>query len=155
VVDGNIRQGGADSPYHLESEPFEVSPWGGIEVTDVRLEPNDSVSFVVPTVAYPQTYESVFPYVGVEMKSDEVGREFCTTCSFRPWASTADVVSATVTVVRKNGKRELHQARFVDGRWVAATKLKAGESAFVDAGGVRDSNGETNGSPSASVAGTK
>ena len=155
VVDGNIRQSGADSPYHLESEAFEVKPWDGIEVTDIRLEPNDSVSFVVPTIAYPQTYESVFRYVGVEMKGDEVGREFCTTCSFRPWASTADVVSATVRVVRKNGKLESHEAELIDGRWVAPTKLKVGETAFVDAGGVVDGYGETNGAPSASVAGTK
>ena len=152
-------QDGADAPYHLESEPFEVKPWNGIEVTDMRLEPdvdqNDSVSFVVPPIVYPQTYESLFRYVGVEIKGDEVGKEFCTTCSFRPWALGSEVESATVTVVRKNGKLEYHEAELIDGRWVADTKLKLGEKAYVDAGGVIDGYGETNGERSTTLAGVK
>ena len=125
----------------------------------MRLEPdvdqNDSVSFVVPPIVYPQTYESLFRYVGVEIKGDEVGKEFCTTCSFRPWALGSEVESATVTVVRKNGKLEYHEAELIDGRWVAATKLKLGETAFVDAGGVVDGYGETNDERSTTLAGVK
>ncbi|MGH2753019.1 MAG: neutral/alkaline non-lysosomal ceramidase N-terminal domain-containing protein [Actinomycetota bacterium] len=154
VVEGNIRQDGASVPYTLGSEPFEVKSWDGIVVNDLRLEPDGSVSFS-DRVTYPQTYESEFPYVAVETKSDEIGNQFCTTCSFRPWASTSHIVSATVTVLRKNGKRELHTARLVGDRWVADTKLNPTETAFVDVGGVRDANGETNGTPSASVARTK
>ena len=155
VVDGNIRQDGADVPYHLESGSFRVGPWDGIEVTDIRLEPDDSVSFVVPAIVYPETYESPFPYVDRVMENDNLGRPFCMQCSFRPWALGSEVASATVTVVRKNGKLESHRASFVNGRWVANTRLKAGETAYVEKGGVVDGYGETNGARSASVAGTK
>jgi hypothetical protein len=159
VVDGNIRQAGADTPYHLESEAFHVGAWDGIEVTDMRLEPdvdqNDSVSFVVPTIVYPETYESPFRYVGKVMQTDNFGRPFCMQCSFRPWALGSEVESATVTVVRKNGKLEYHEAELIDGRWVADTKLKLGETAYVDAGDVVDEYGETNGERSTTLAGVK
>ena len=159
VVDGNIRQDGADTPYHLESEAFHVGAWDGIEVTDMRLEPdvdqNDSVSFVVPTIVYPETYESPFRYVGKVMQSDNFGRPFCMQCSFRPWALGSEVESATVTVVRKNGKLEYHEAELIGERWVADTRLKLGETAYVDAGGVVDEYGETNGERSATLAGVK
>ena len=55
VVDGRIRQAGQVAPYHLVSQPFTVSPWGGIQVTDVRADPGGAVSFVVPPIAYPRT----------------------------------------------------------------------------------------------------
>jgi len=158
-VDGNIHQDGESVPYHLESEPFHVGAWNGIEVTDMRLEPdvdqNDSVSFVIPKIVYPETYESPFRYISKVIENDNLGHPFCTTCSFRAWAVTGDVVSATVTVVRKNGMLEHHEAELIDGRWVADTKLKLGESAYVAAGGVVDEYGETNGQPSAVLQGVK
>jgi hypothetical protein len=47
VVDGQIRKDGAPEPYHVESEPFEVRPWPGITVEDLRVEDDGTVSFRV------------------------------------------------------------------------------------------------------------
>src|SRR6185295_18689798 len=54
VVDGQIRSGRADQPYHLESAPFTVSPWGGLTASDPQRSA-DSVSFVADA-SYPRTY---------------------------------------------------------------------------------------------------
>ena len=43
---------GRVKPYNLVSEPFEVRPWDGITVDDIRAEPDGSVSFTVGP-AYP------------------------------------------------------------------------------------------------------
>ncbi|HEX2295883.1 MAG TPA: hypothetical protein VHN37_11295 [Actinomycetota bacterium] len=151
VVDGHIRQSGESVPYHLESKPFEVRPWDGVEVSDLRLEPG-GVSFTARS-SYPETYEgSPFPYVKVEKKNDEVGVPFCTTCSFRPWDTSGQVVGATVTVVRNgSGRVETVPAQLVGDRWVAAVKLRHNDTVFVDAGAVVDEHGERNAARSASL----
>ncbi len=145
VVDGVIHRGGANVPYHLES-PFGVSPWRGIVARDLRAEPGGGVSFVVDPVAYPRTYASPFRYV-----HDSGDRVLCKECAFRPWASTAPIASAVVTIARAHGKRRYATATFAGGRWYADVSLRPGERAFVDAGGVLDANGETNGSPTNDV----
>ncbi|MEA2461597.1 MAG: hypothetical protein QOH90_1774 [Actinomycetota bacterium] len=147
VVDGTIHQDGAAVPYHLESDTFSVSPWDGIQVTDLRIDPGArSASFAVPAYSYPQTYESEFPYVKVQMENDNVGVPFCVTCSFRAWATSGTVTSAVLTIDHKAGPDQQVQARLVDGRWVAPIRLRKGDSIFVAAGAVRDNYGETNGS---------
>ncbi len=163
TVDGNIRIGGEDTPYEIDSEPFTVSPWDGIVVTGFR-EDDGSVSFEVPEIKYPQTYASEFPYVQVAMK-EETGdgeipngerKQFCTTCSFRPWASGSTVATATVTIERADGSREQVPATLgEDGRWHADADLYEGDTAFVERGGVVDTYGEINGERSAEVRGTK
>ena len=75
----------------------------------------------------------------------------CRTCSFRPWASTGEVATATVTVVRAGGGVDLVPASLVDGRWVADAAVGDGDAAFVDRGGVVDSYGEINGTATPSV----
>ena len=156
VIDGLIRQAGADAPYHLESDSFTVSPWNGLEVADLKAEPNGSVSFTVSS-GYPQTYESAFPYVSVQMLGeageDAVNDPFCATCSFRPWATSGTVRSATVTVVRADGSTQLVPAQLSDGRWIAKTNLGPGDSAFVAAGDVVDNYGEVNSNASTQIAG--
>ncbi|MDQ3953020.1 MAG: neutral/alkaline non-lysosomal ceramidase N-terminal domain-containing protein [Actinomycetota bacterium] len=150
VVDGHIRQDGEPVPYQVESQPFEVKPWDGVEVTDLRIDPG-AVSFRASS-NYPRTYEgSPFPYVRVETKDDVTGVPFCTTCSFRPWATSGSIVSASVTVVRSTGTVEVVPAQLVDGRWTAPVELLPGDSAFVDAGAVVDEHGERNAAPSATV----
>lgn len=139
VVDGVLRTGGAAEPYHLESEPFEITPWEGIAVTDLQEEPDGSVSFLVD-VTYPRTYESGFRYI-----ADDEGDVLCRTCSFRPWASTAGIASAAVTVTRADTTDEIVPAALVDGRWVAPTALGPGDTAMVARGGVVDAFGEING----------
>ena len=150
VVDGQIRQAGEVAPYHLVSQPFTVSPWGGIQVTDVRADPGGAVSFVVPPIAYPRTPTATAAPTFIR---DDHRTDVCKTCSFRPWASTADVASATVTVVRASGATEQAAASLVDGRWVAPVALQPGDRAYVAAGGVRDTWGEINGTASAGVLG--
>lgn len=141
VVDGAIRTAGVTGPYHLESDGFDVGAWEGVRVEDARVEPDGSVSFVVPTIAYPRTYASPFRFV-----RDDGSTKLCKACSFRPWASSGTVASATVTVEREGGAVEQIAATLVAGRWVAATNLGAGDSAAVARGGVVDTFGEINGS---------
>jgi hypothetical protein len=139
VVDGLIRQGGANEPYHLESAPFTVSPWTGVTVAEAKVEAGGSVSFVA-AAAYPRTYDSSFAYI-----QDDGNAVLCKTCSFRPWASSSPVVAAMVHVVRANGAVEDVPAAFKGGRWVAATALRAGDVATIRPGAVVDAAGATNG----------
>ncbi|HUF32300.1 MAG TPA: hypothetical protein VMN58_03710, partial [Acidimicrobiales bacterium] len=123
VVDGVIRQARSNTPYHLESDPFAVVPWDGIAVHDLRLEDGGSVSFIVDPIEYPRTYSSP-----IRMVRDDGRNTICKTCSFRPWARTGEVSTATVTVLGPNGKvRRAVDATLQDGRWVAATRLKKSE----------------------------
>ena len=138
VVDGVSRLDGADQRYHLVSAPFAVTPWTGVTASDPRLESGGAVSFAAAST-YPRTYPSPFPYV-----RDDGGAVLCRTCSFRPWASGAEVTSAVVTVMGPDGTRRVPATRQGD-RWVAATRLAASESATIAPGGLRDAFGETNG----------
>ena len=139
VVKGTIRQGGQGVPYRLASDAFTVSRWKGLALGDARVSPSGSSSFTAASV-YPRTYESPFPFI-----ADDGGTALCKTCTFRPWASGAEVVSAVVTVTRTNGDVEKVPATLRAGRWVAPTALRAGDTAVVAPGAVRDANGETNG----------
>ena len=139
VVNGHVRDGGQTKTYHLESEPFTVSPWTGVTADDARVEPDGSVSFSASST-YPRTYESPFRFI-----KDDGRTDVCKTCTFRPWASGAEVVSAVVTVVRTDGSEQQVEASREGDRWVAATALAAGDTAVIRAGGLRDANGETNG----------
>jgi len=150
VVDGNIHTGGKVAPYHLESNPFTVSPWAGIQVSDVQADPGGAMSFVVDPIVYPRTPTATAAPTFIK---DDGRKDVCKTCSFRPWASTGSVASATVTVVRATGGTDQVPATLVNGRWVASAALQPGDRAFVDAGGVHDTWGEINGAPSASVTG--
>jgi hypothetical protein len=139
VVEGTTRSAGTDEPYRLESDPFTVSPWTGVTATRGRLEDAGAVSFDAAAV-YPRTYDSPFPYV-----SDDGGSLVCRTCTFRPWASGAEVVTATVTVRSPAGERRVDAVRRGD-RWVADAHLVPGETATIEPGDLRDAFGETNGS---------
>lgn len=140
VVDGAIRAAGATTPYRLESERFEVAPWDGITISDIRVDGGD-VSFVVDPIAYPRTYQSPLRFVG-----DSGGAGICKTCSFRPWATTGTAKSVTVEVVDGTGQVvRTVEATLVDGRWVANADLGPGLEARIARGAVRDTWGEING----------
>ena len=54
VVDGRRRKGRAVQPYRVESAPFEVQPWDGITVEDLKVDGDGRVSFKVgPRTARP------------------------------------------------------------------------------------------------------
>jgi hypothetical protein len=181
TVEGERREGGRRVPYRLESAEFAVRPWSGVTVEDTRREAGGAVSFAVgprrtievtsggpPVTAelgpidYPDSYDDpAKPRFIREQRTayrDPAAPAvasriewFCFTCSFRPWADVGDAATATVTIVRKNGKTAQVPATERDGRWVTSRTLKAGESAFVAAGCVRDAWGNRNGAPSAVV----
>jgi hypothetical protein len=148
VVDGDFRsQPAFIGDYDIVSEPFTVSAWDGINVHGLTVEDEGSVSFAVDSIEYPKTYDSEFRYVAVDSKGDELGKPFCTTCSFRPWAFGSTVDSATVTVERADGTTEqVPASRGADGRWHADTQLYQGDRAYVAEGGVVDEYGERNAS---------
>lgn len=138
VVDGRRRTAGAEVAYEVVSIPFRVTPWTGVTATDPQPEQGGAVSFAA-SATYPRSYASPFPYV-----QDDGGTVLCRTCSFRPWASGAPVVAATVTVVGPSGTRTV-AATPVGDRWVAATALAPGETASIEPGDLVDEFGETNG----------
>ena len=151
VVDGRRRQGGATVPYRVTSAAFAVTPWTGIEPHDVRIEPDGSTSFAVKPIRYPRTYtpDPVIRFIG-----DDGDPTLCKTCTFRPWARSAEVAQAAVTVVGADGRPVRTAAatlRTTDGRWYAATALAAGERVRIDAGAVRDTFGEINGTATPEV----
>jgi hypothetical protein len=139
VIEGVHRSDGATRPYSLTSAPFVVSRWTGVTAGDAVLAPDGSTSFTASS-AYPRTYDSPFRYV-----ADDGGSVLCKTCTFRPWASAAEVVRAAVTVEGPGGTRRVAATR-VGGRWVGPTRLDPGERAVVLPGDLVDANGEVNGS---------
>ena len=153
VVDGVIRHSGSDTEYHLESAAFDVTPWEGITVSDLRVDPEPiprrgqgvgpltgDVSFVIDPILYPRTYTSSFRYV-----DDDNDQRLCRTCAFRPWATEGTPASATVTVTNASGKVVRRaEAASVNGRWVANTDLHPNEIAWLERGAVRDTWGEGN-----------
>jgi hypothetical protein len=147
VVDGQHRAGGATSPYHLESTPFTVSAWEGIQASDLRAEPDGSVSFTVAPVTYPATYTSPFRFVGLDDEYTAGNVAVCRTCAFRPWAETGAVASANVTVYRSDGSVEQVAAAQSGDRWYAPAGLASGDRAVVERGDVLDTYGELNGNP--------
>jgi len=147
AVTGQIHQGGGVSPYRLFSAPFDVTSWTGVTASKLVRRADGSVAFTTPTVAYPRTYASPIRFV-----HDDGGAKggttslVCKTCTFRPWATGSEVVSAVVTVLNPQGKAvRTVRARLVGGTWVADAHLSRNESAVVLPGGLRDAYGETNG----------
>jgi hypothetical protein len=140
VVAGALRQAGETVPYTLASDTFTVSPWTGVTASEARTDDRGAVSFRARSV-YPRTYDSPFRFV-----ADDGGELLCKTCSFRPWATGAEVVAAVVRVESPGPDRTV-AAVLADGRWLAQTRLRRGESADIPAGGLTDSFGETNGTP--------
>lgn len=154
VVDGVSHLAGRPTPYRLASTPFRVAAWTGVTAQDLTTAARGSVSFRTDPVTYPRTYRSPIPFVhddlgGIDAGSQDTnGSVLCKTCTFRPWATTGQVVSATVTVLDRDGHavRTVAASRTPAG-WSAATALQPGESAVLAPGSLRDAFGETNGRP--------
>jgi hypothetical protein len=147
VVHGAAKHGTV-APYTLTSQAFAVRPWTGVTVGDLVAGPQGSVRFSVPGIAYPRTYASPIRFVhddkGGLPSGDSV---ICKTCTFRPWATRAEVVSVVVSVLDGSGHvlRTVQAHPVEGGLWSADTRLGAGEHAVVLPGGVQDAYGETNG----------
>ena len=154
VVEGAYRSSpGVDKAYEVASEPFTVGAWNGIRVSGLDAAPDGSITFEVEN-EYPRTYKSEFPYIQASgktpqgddvVKNDELGRPFCTTCTFRPWASSGDIVSATVTIEGPSGKAEGVPATCQGNTCTTTYSLHPNDKVYVERGAVVDSYGETNG----------
>jgi hypothetical protein len=146
VVNGNIHTGGAAAPYKVASDPFTVTPWTGITAHDLRRD-GTSASFVIDPISYPRTPATT---TGFRFYKDQPNPHVvCTTCSFRPWASTSSVVSAIVLVHGGNGTVRQVSASYDAStqRWVAKVPNGLGITVSIPAGGIRDGYGETNAQP--------
>jgi hypothetical protein len=174
VVEGRHRGAGGVAPYRLESEPFEVAPWGGITAEDLRVDPDGRVSFVpgpsrevvfgerryrVGPIDYPDSYASPFRFLRDERRlftygTDDQSRhqQYCQRCTFRPWADTGRLASAVVEVEVPGGQvRRLDARQAADGRWRTTEAIGTGHRARVPAGGLRDTFGNENAAPSGQV----
>jgi hypothetical protein len=163
VASGVHRDENGRRPYSAVSDEFDVRPWDGITVDDLRVEPDRSVSFTlgprteVGPVDYPNSYDA--PRKAAFIRDQRVGLEnsdgtvtyFCFTCSFRPWLDTGDASQAAVTIVSSGGATKTVAAFQRDGRWVTDYRLEAGQAAFVATGAVVDRWGNFNGTDTARV----
>jgi hypothetical protein len=189
VMRGKQRSGtpAQPHPYQLVSQPFTVSPWDGITIDDLRVEPGGGASFLVgprtvkefSTFGYPdvgrlltlevgpidypdswakaklpteaETGIRIFPRLDRHVIDNT--QRYCFSCTFRPWADTGQVASATATITRADGRvDQVTAALGTDGRWhIPAGALRAGDSVAIAAGGVVDTFGERNGQASPSV----
>lgn len=169
VIDGHHRSApGGATPYHLESDPFEVAPWDGVEATatsvsrdgasvsfgpsSVILDPQTGFEFNIGPVDYPDGYESPFKILNGDRKLfrydgsiQDDDQWYCPFCRFHPWVDSGRVESVTITVESRNGKTAAYPATEQDGWWTIAAKLKPGDTAYVAPGGAVTEHGEING----------
>lgn len=169
VMSGRHKKaaGAEPEPYRFASEPFTVAPWGGITAEDLRVDAGGRVSFLpgpkstytfgtertytVGPIDYPDSYDSPFRFLDGKrvlftygMSDPARHQQYCTRCAFRPWADTGELAEARVTF-SKNGKtRTLTASRGSDGRWRTAEPIPSQATAWIAAGAMRDTFGNTN-----------
>jgi hypothetical protein len=136
VTRGHIKLGTSASAYALSSKPFVVSRWKGLSGTLKRS--GSTVTFVPSVTTYPRSYRSPIAFVHDDLGGTARGDSVvCKTCTFRPWATKVQLAKVVFTVVGASGRTRLATGRSIT--------LKPGEWAYVAAGGLTDSYGETNG----------
>ena len=179
VVKGKRRKGRAVTGYQLTSREFQVKPWSGITVDEVREEADGRVSLKlgprrtlavkgaggpdiedeIGPIDYPDSYRSDVRFIDATREflrdpGDPANPDrlewFCFHCSFRPWADEGD--GETVKLAFVNGSAErMVDARREGDRWVSESALAPGETAFVPVGCARDAHGNFNGAASGSA----
>ena len=179
VVRGSRREGRAAVPYTVVSRVFEVNPWSGIAVRDLRAENDGRVSLRIgprtrreakggggPDIAdeigpidYPDSYKSPAAFIRDEKEflrdpdapADPDKLEwFCVQCSWRPWLDEGDAETVDLTFVGPGGTHRVAAVRRGD-RWVSERSLRRGEAAYVGSGCAQDAYGNYNRAPSAVV----
>ena len=149
MVDGFIHQGGGVKSYELMSNAFTVSPWLGLSASHLTVAPDGTVTFTTGPVVYPRTYKSPIKFVHDDLGGNGVTTDgnasiICKTCTFRPWATSGEVVSAIVSILDSSGHVvQTVPATFDGTHWVA--HVPPGSSVEIAPGGLRDAYGETNG----------
>ncbi|MDX1510282.1 MAG: neutral/alkaline non-lysosomal ceramidase N-terminal domain-containing protein [Nitriliruptorales bacterium] len=153
VIDGQSRVSGATEPYHLESDPFAIDVWDGIDPGRLSFDPDTrTAALTTDPVVYPRTYESSVPFIGDDgrgLPDPETGEDtltVCETCSFRPWAFEGEVASVELTIRRPDGSAEARtMARVDDGRFeVVLEDVEPGDIIEVTPGDILDQAGNTN-----------
>ncbi len=156
--DGVSFSVGPVSTYRVASRPAV----GGDRPIEEKVEgagAGDVVATVGP-IDYPDTYKSPAKFIKPARTvfrdpaaPDDSGKFewYCLDCSFRPWADTGRPDCATVTVISAAGRERRVAATESGGRWVAPVRLRRGELALVQRGGVRDAYGQINAEPSETV----
>ncbi|MGH2829254.1 MAG: hypothetical protein ACRDJM_02100, partial [Actinomycetota bacterium] len=186
VVDGVRRDASCDvvvssCAYTLVSDEFQVTPWRGITIPSIRVEPDGRVSLtvgpatqvtatglhngtpvttVIGPIDYPDSYDARAEFIVNRRHYDGNPADpatlqwYCLQCSFRPWADTGTVAQAVVSIDR-GGDGTFDEVSVATpgpgGRWYTAATLNPGDRAQVLAGGIQSNHGEINGSPSAGV----
>lgn len=135
-VRGTIRQNAGNQPYELLSDAFQVGVWSGIAVSDVALDA-EGVSFTVPEIRYPASYESDFAFID----DGEAERHICRRCTFRPWARVGHLETVWVEIERAAGGLERVPATGEAGRFRADVPLEAGDQVRIH---LRDDDGNRN-----------
>ena len=117
-----------------------------------------SIATTIGPIDYPDSYKVHPKFIkqvrvairdGADLNDPAKYEWYCFDCSFRPWADTGAPACADVTIVDERGRVSLVRARAgADGRWHPLRRLRAGEVALVQAGGVRDGFGQVNATPS-------
>jgi uncharacterized protein YjdB len=120
--------------------------------------PEDEPGYVVGPIDYPDSYEGGLSWIDPRRNIKRYNSEdraqhqqYCNRCSFRPWADTADVASATITVRHAGGTTSSSSAQRDGERWISTGPIAAGDTAYVDTRGIVDRYGEFNGAPSQAV----
>ena len=140
VVRGRHRGADGVRRYKLVSAPFTVSPWGGVTVSDLRVEDDGRASFSAPRTDYPDwaSEPSPFRFIARRWEERAGGQRYCTRCTFRPWADGGELEKAYVT----GSEGRVAATKDADGRW--RTVEPVGSGAFIAAGDLETEHGETN-----------
>ncbi|HCS28891.1 MAG TPA: hypothetical protein DIW43_15640, partial [Spongiibacteraceae bacterium] len=93
-VSGTRKTVGGTEAYEETSQTFAVAAWDGITISDVTGNVS-SVSFSVPAITYPRSYDSPIDFIEEQAPGTGSSRA-CKTCSFRPWATSGQFESAEV-----------------------------------------------------------
>ena len=110
------------------------------------------MSFAAADYDYPDSYKTPFRFITARRETFKYGLEdssrfqvYCSRCSFRPWLDAGRITSATVTARTARGKKRRLKMVKRGGRWITRGRLRRGERAAIEPGGLIDIGGNNNG----------
>ena len=149
----------------LESDntvSFRIGPRNVLPVSGAGMHgpSGPALNIELGPIDYPDSYQSPVRFIRNQRSFQRDPQDpgdpekvelYCFTCTFRPWIDVGDADSAVVMIDRANGPGVFTGAVRDGDRWRTQAALEPGDSASVLPGGVLDSWGNYNGSPSATV----
>ncbi|HEX4872648.1 MAG TPA: hypothetical protein VFV27_10065 [Nevskiaceae bacterium] len=126
------------------------------------IVPEGEPGYPIEGIDYPDSWAQQEPRIGWIREERQLFRygsadradhqQYCSRCTFRPWADSARAVSAFVRAENAEGRsRKLPAQPGADGRWITSGALRSGERAFIPARALVDEYGERNEQPSAVI----